>query len=878
MTISRHRPFSRLLDIRRLFGERRAIDEELAFHIANKTDELIAEGWAPEAAAIEAARRFGDRDRISVECRDIAHRRRRGEDLHALLDTAWQNVRLGLRQIRRSPTTSAAAIVSLVAGIGAATALYSVAHATLIRPLPFTDPDRLVRVLATNSELDDMQASAPDFIDWRAESTAFEDLAAIGYASLALTDREPPRRLDIAPVSASFFEILGHSPRLGRTFTEAEDRPAGDNDVAVLSHGLFTGAFGGDDDILGQVIDLDGRRLTVIGVMDEDFAFPEWADLWIPLAPDPMAQRDDHELDVIGRLASGMKIGGAQAELESIAATIAERHARSNAGWSARLISFEAWLIAPGFRRALFILLAAVGCLVALAAVNVANVLVARSLARGHELAMRAALGAGRGRLVGQLLTEGLLLALLGGAGGLIVAGLVVTLLNRLDPEWIPRVDTVALDGPVLLFALGLTVVTGLLFTILPALHATGRGLGRALAEGGRGQATEGRRLRGVLVAAEVGFATLLLVGGGLLFDSFTRLQRVDTGFETDGVLEVRLQLPGHRYGWGERGEVAAAIEAELARVPGVEAAGFTNVAPFGGFRPVNTLQVVGHETDSLLMSDWRAVSPRYFETLGIPILRGRAFTDADHGDAAPVTIVSRAMADALWPNGDAVGGQIDWGSPGGRPLTVVGIAGNVRDLELTEDRWTLYRPHRQLSWASISYLLRTERPADALGEEIRQAVWRFDPDLPVPSVEPLRGVVSDAMAGSTSTMALLIAFAAIALLLAASGIFGLTLFAVERRQRELGVRLALGASPRGLVAMLLGSGLRLAIAGATVGLGLAILASRYLSTLLYGTRPLEITVYAAVVGVLLAVTALASYLPARRAARLDPTSVLRAS
>ncbi len=901
MPITRLRPFKRLLDLRRRGAYRQAIDDELTFHIAEKTDALIARGWNPEQARAEAERAFGDAEAIRASCREIGQQRERSERRRGWIDEARQDVVFGLRQLRRSPSTTVAAILSLVLGIGAATALFSVAHATLIQPLPFRDADRLARLWTRNAETDDMQASSPDFLDWQAQATTIEDMAAAGFLALALTDREPPLRLNIAPVSASFFRLFGFEPALGRGFTAEEDRHGGPSDVAVLSHRLFVSRFQGDRSIVGRPLDLDGRRMTVVGVMPEDFAFPAWADLWIPLAPNPGAERDDHDLTVVARIAPGHSFEQAQAELDQIAAGIAAAHPRTNEGWGIRVSSLEHWLIGPRFARSMYVLLAAVGLLVLLAAVNVANLLIARGVARRHEISLRAALGAGRGRLMRQLLTEGLLLAIVGGVGGVVFAHGAVSLLHYFEPSWIPFLETVKVNGRVITFALVVTLATGILFATVPTRHTIGarqkagrgtRFATRSLARGGRSATGRGRSLRAALVAIEVAVATLLLIGAGLLFDTFLRLQQVDTGFRSAGVLLARIQLPTHRYSWQERGLTGAQLEEAVRAVPGVTAVGFTNASPFGAFRPTNSLRIVGRDQGEVFMSDWRAISPSYFDTLDIPVLEGRAFTDGDHGDAQPVTIISRAMADALWPDRSAapegagrpgaehhgaIGAQIDWGSPGGRPLTVIGVVDNVRDVDLTRDRWTLYRPHKQLSWAAFDLLVRSPRQGEAFEREIREAIWSIDPDLPVPTLQPLESSLRGATEGSRSTTALLLGFASISLILAASGLYGLTLFAVEQRHRELGIRLALGARPGSLVTMIVRGGARLAILGGVAGTIAALILARFLDALLYGTGGVDVSVYGWVLALLLTVTILACYLPARRAARLDPAITLRA-
>ncbi len=877
MPLFRHRPFRRLLGFRALRGTRRVIDDELAFHLEQTVAELTQEGRTLAEARAEAERRFGSVETVRDDCRTIAHRRARHDRIREAFDEIGQNLVYGLRQLRANPGVSTAAVLSLVVGVGAATTLFSVAQGTLFKPLPFLEPERLVRLWSTNPELSDMQASIPDFLDWQVRSTQLQTPAAIGFLSLALTDRTPALRLNIAPVSASFFPVLGVEPAIGRTFSEAEDLHGGPTDVAVLSHRLFVSRFAGNAEVVGQRLDLDGRGFTVVGVMPSDFSFPEWADLWVPLAPDPARERDDHELDVIARLEDGVGMAQAQAEMDGIAADLARNHPVSNDQLGVRITGFDDWLIGPAYARAVHILLGAVTLLVLLACANVANLLLARGLARRREISLRCALGAGRRRLVRQLLTEGALLAVIGGIGGVAVAWLAVLGLRALEPTWIPRLDDVRIDGSVLGFALLAVTATGCLFAVAPALQTTAGKLVPSLGDGGRVSSSSGTRLRGVLVGVEIGLATLLLIGAGLLLDTVARLQRVDTGFDPGQIAITRLQLPTHRYGWEQRGELAARLDAALRNLPGVEASGFSNVAPFGAFRPTNTLRVVGREDERFFSSDWRSISPSYFHTLGIPLLQGRAFATTDDGSHEPVTIINETMAQALWPDGDALDGLIDWGSPGGRPLRVVGVVGDVRDVDLTKDRWTLYRPHRQLSWAALDLLVKSALPLETIAPAIRQAVMTIDPNLAMPPIRLLEHRLSSAAARQRSTMMILVAFAVLALMLSASGIYGLTAFAVSRRQREMGIRLALGARPHGLIRALLVSGLRLASLGGLVGATAAAALTNLLGTLLYETAPIDARIYTLVLMILLGVTALASYLPARRTMRLDPAHTLRA-
>jgi putative ABC transport system permease protein len=765
-------------------------------------------------------------------------------------------------------------VLTLALGVGATTAIFSVVDAVILRPLPFSEPDLLVNLVETNPQTDDFSVSEPNYLDWRAANRSFTDMAAISYASLGLVGQGEPVKLHGAAVSASFFPLLDAQPLLGRFFIEEEDRPGAGARVAVLSHRLWQSRFGADPGVLGRSLRLEGRLYTVIGVMQPRFTFPDWAELWIPLAPGTNPDRGDHWLDVVARRKPDASLEQARADLDGVAARLAQQYPDSNKGWGVRIVPLHEALVGSQVTRALLALFGAVGLLLLMACVNVSNLLLARATVRGREMGLRSALGAGRARLMRQLLTESTLLAGLGAFAGLGVAHAALRLVRAFGPD-VPRLDEVALDGRVLAFTLGTALATGLLFGLAPALQTSRVDLHALLQLGGRAAMAAGRRLRDSLVVGELALAMMLLIGAGLMIGSFLRLQRVDPGFDPDGVLTVRLDLPSEEYPDERRRIFLPEVLRRIGALPGVRAAGATNAAPFGGFRPNNTFAVVGQEPQGdgeFLSADWRAVTPGFFRSMSIPLRRGRLFTEADREGSLAVIIISESMAESLWPGEDPVGRRIIWGAPDGDPWTIVGVVGDVRDMEIEKaPRHVIFLPWQQAPWPQMTLTIKAAGDVPGLPAAIRREIRALDGNLPIPEVQPLGRSVAGAVEGPRFRMFLFGAFAAAALALAVTGVYGVMTFAVAQRTREIGVRLALGARPWSVVGLVLRRGLVLTLLGIGLGWAGAFALTRFLASLLYGTVPTDAATFAAVALLLAGVATAAGYFPARRAAEIDP-------
>jgi predicted permease len=695
--------------------------------------------------------------------------------------------------------------------------------------------------------------------------------------TVSLVGTGEPERLDGAAATHTLFRALGVAPAVGRAFLPEESHPGSDARVALISYGLWQRRFGGDPRAVGRAVSLDGTPHEVVGVMPPGFDFPAQRDVWVPLAPAPTASRGDRRLGVVARLAPGVSVDGAAAGLRALAADLARQHPESNAGWGVTVASFEDWIVSPELRTRVLALLGAVGFLLLMACVNVASLMLARASARQRDITVRAALGAGRGRVARQLLTESLVLALGGAALGIALAVLAVPALRETAADSVPRLDGMRVDWRVLAFGVGAAVLTGLLFGAAPAVQSTRADL-HGLLRGGARVAAAGRA-RGALIVASVGMATLLLVGAGLIGGSFARLMGVDPGFRADGVLAASVELPSARYA-DEPRRVAfyGELTRRLAALPGVTAVGTTNVAPFSGGGTSIPFAVEGRAEapGTFPQADWRSVTPGYFATLGVRLRRGRLLEESDGPTAPRVLVVSERMAARVWPDEDPVGRRIR--VPGDTTAwTVVGVVGDIRDQSLEGDpRETMYLSYQQLPWPALWVLVRTAGAPSALADAVRREIWAVDDALPVSDVQPLAGMVSDAAAQPRLTLLVFAMFGGAALALATVGVYGVVAYGVAQQTRELGVRLALGARPARVVAGVVGRGLRLAAAGVALGVAAAYALSRYLTGILYGIEATHAATYAGVAAVLAAAAALASLVPAGAAARLDPVLALR--
>ncbi len=832
---------------------------------------------------------------------------------YEILDVLGGDLRYGARLLLKNPGFTAVAAVSLALGIGANTAIFSAVNSVLLRPLPYREPDRLVQVTQVVPWTRGFAVPPATFLDWKAQNHVFSDIAASSSRNLILTGEGEPQRVRVQNVSAGFFQMLGVEAEFGRTFLPEEDRPG--ETLVVLSHGLWK-RLGGDPAMVGRSIKLDGNPYSVIGVMPARFRFfasaTEDFHMWLPYAfhDEPVTEREVSRLRVVARLQPGISLQQAQAEMDTIARRLGHMYFKDSRiftpgpGPGVNITPLRESLVSQD-RASLLTLLAAVSLVLLIACANVANLLLARAAARQQEMAMRAALGAGRGRLVRQLLTEGLLLSALGGVLGLLLAWWGAGLLKGLDPGNIPRFDETGLDGRVLGFTLVASLAAAILFGLAPALRAT------------RPVVSAAPRLRvsssGLLLVGQVALSLVLLIGSGLMIHSFWRLQQAQLGFDPENVLTMRLAMPRNKIAeetgkdarggklWTLRETRLAFFEQVVEQVeslPGVLAAGATNNLPLAGGwgielkRGSAPLYFRGGHT--IRAGDLGAfhfgVTPKYFRTMGIALRQGRHFTAQDTEGAPGVVIVNEGLAKRYWPGKDPIGQRIrlyDGGADRERSLEVVGVIADIRQLGLrSETDLCLYVPFRQRARTYPDYhigfredmklAVRTTSDPLALASAIRGIVQKLDPDQPVENIATMEQLVTRSGGAMRSALWLLGVFAGVALLLSAVGIHGVVSYAVSRRTQEIGVRLALGAQPADVVRMIAGQGMLLAVAGVVLGLAAAVAATRVLASLLYRVKPTDAVTFTSAALFFLAVALISSYLPARRAARLDPVAALR--
>ncbi|HEV3469197.1 MAG TPA: ABC transporter permease [Pyrinomonadaceae bacterium] len=803
------------------------------------------------------------------------------------MGTFLKDIRYGARVLAKSPGFTLVAVFVTALGIGANTAIFSVVNAVLLRPLPYAHPERLVRMHGVNERrgVTSMSLSFPNFSDLRAQAGVFEALGAFTDTTSALTGDGPPEQVVGVQSSGDLFEVLGARAALGRTLARGDEQPGG-APVVVVSHGMWQRRYGGDPGLVGRTLTLDGKPRTVVGVLPADFQFlfvNEPVEFYVPLDPkgDMEVQRGAGWLEVVGRLREGTTLEQAGAEVRAVSARIAEANPQENTNLSFRLAGAHEEMVGS-LRPTLFVLLGAVGFVLLIACANVANLLLARASRRGRELAIRVALGAGRGRVVRQLLTESLLLSTLGGVAGLLFAMWGVALISAFVPSDVPRFAETGLDPSVLAFTLVASVLTGLIFGLAPALQASRVDLNEALKEGGRGSTEGGKgRVRAALVIAEVAVSLVLLVGAGLLIKSFIRLRATDPGLDPRGVLTASVSLPAARY--PEDAQVISFYERALERLsalPGVEAAAGIMPLPLSESGMSTSFAVVGRPDPgpgARPSSAARVVTPGYLRAMGVPLLRGRDFTEQDSADAPKVLLVNEELARQHFPGEDPVGKRLRIGlnDINGE---IVGVVGSVRHRRLsTAAGPEYYVPLRQVPFSSLSLVVRAGRGDPArLGAAVRAAVQEVDRELPVYRVRTMESLVAESVARQRFSMTLLVAFAALALVLAAVGVFSVMSFLVAQRTHEIGIRMALGAEARDILRMVVGGGMTLAIAGVSLGLLAAFGLTRLMSSLLYEVSASDPFVFGGVALLLSAVALAACLLPALRAARVDPMEALR--
>ncbi|HSS19134.1 MAG TPA: ABC transporter permease [Pyrinomonadaceae bacterium] len=804
------------------------------------------------------------------------------------MDTLSKDVRYGVRSLLKRPAFTVVAIITLALGIGANTAIFSTVNALLLKPLPFPDQDRIVALWENvpSRGVERNECAVANYLDWKAQSKSFEQLGIYSWWSTNLTGAETPERVQGFQVTANFFDIVGVRPVLGRNFAPDENEPGKDR-VALLTYSLWQRRFAGDPDIVNKVVATNGIQRIVVGVLPPDFNYPKGAEIYSPLAltPELSKSRQSHSFLGIGRLKTGVTLASAQAELDTIAAPLQKQYPETNTGRGVKIYPILQDTVRM-YATAIWVLMGAVGFVLLIGCANVANLMLARAAGRQREMALRAALGASRFRIVRQLLTESVILGIAGGAIGLLVARWSIDLLRTANPgeaaRFAPGWNHLGVDPTVLGFAILLSVLSGVLFGLAPAWQLSNPDLNSALKEGGHQASAGTHRLRGLLVAAEVALSLMLLVSAGLLIRSFLQLVKSDSGFNSESLLTMNLVLPRAKY--KEDAQRVAFYQELVNRVqqlPGVSSAATVNYLPLGGSNSSTSFLIEGTPEPppgQQFDGRYRVCSPGYFQTMGIPVLKGRAFTDQDRAGAQPVIIVNETLARMYWPTTDPIGKRMRFtGPPAENPwMQVVGVVKDVKhelNLPITPD---YYLPHAQDGWSSMVLVAKTRVEPEAMAAPIRQALWSLDKDQPVFDVHTMQEVRAISLALYSFSSVTLSIFAGVALLLAAIGIYGVMAFAVTQRTREIGIRMALGARAGDVLKLIVRNGMTMALIGVVAGLAGAFGLTRLLESLLFGVTPTDSITFVVVTATLLFVALLACYIPARRATRVDPLVALR--
>jgi putative ABC transport system permease protein len=864
----------------------REMDAELRFHMEAYAEDLVRGGVAREEAMRRARLEFGGVERAKEECREA-----RGA---LFLETFAQDVRYGLRTLRKSPGFTAVAVLTLTLGIGANTAIYSLVSAVLLHPLPFRDPGKLVWVWCTRVDRDKAFASIPNFYNYRDQNQVLDGLAAFGFWNPNLTGVGKPERLQGIRISAGVFDLLGTSALKGRTLLPEDDNPAGEK-VVVLGYGLWQ-RLGGDDAPIGKTLNLNDESYTVVGVLPRNFLFPiTAAQLAIPLRPegDPRRfDRGDRFLRLLGRLKPGIDQSAAQAQMSTIAVELSHEYPKTNAkDTGVKLVPLQQE-ITGNFRLALLVLLGAVGLVLLIVCSNLANLLLSRATARRREIAIRIALGGARARLIRQLLTENMLLAGIGSVLGVTLAIWSIPALLALTPLELPRSGEIHLDGGVLAFALMVSVLAGLLFGLGPAIRATRTDMNEELKAGGRGSSAgaQRNRLRELLVVAEVALSLVLLIGAGLFLKSFARIQAVEAGFDPKQLLTVRISLPKGAYrSTADLTVFYRKLRANLLRLPGVQDVGAVSALPLTGTWASTEFMVEGHPPASptdVPSAQYRFVTPGYFAAMRIPLLQGRELNEGDTAEARKVAVVSHTLALRFFADGIPIGAHIvvDNGKPNPPLIEIVGVVGDVKHLSLdaapTAD---IYIPIEQMpeGWVvyvtnNMHWVARCVSDPLTLAPSVGREIENLDGNIATSHLWTMQQVLAMSVAQQRFNMLLLSIFAVAALVLAALGVYGVMSYSVTQRTHEIGVRLALGARPRSVLMLIVGRGLALTVGGVGCGLVAAFGVTRLTGSLLYKVEPTDFFTFLVVSLLLVIVALLASYIPARRAMRVDPIVALR--
>jgi putative ABC transport system permease protein len=878
----------RLCALFRRYSMETQLDEELRAHIVQQAEKYIQAGMPPEDATRRAKLEFGGVEQVKEECRDSWGVR--------FIEELGQDLRFGLRQLRRNSGFTVVAVLTLALGIGANTAIFSVVNTVLLQPLPYRNPARLVKIgeTAQNRGAENpITVSAPDFVEWRDSNHSFEDMAAIMPGNFDVAGADISGKIHGAYATPNFFSMLGVTPLLGRLFLP-EQGQMGRNFVLILSYSVWQQRFGSDSHIIGKGVSLNGQNYKVIGVLPQSFAFT-WGysgrntqrfEIWtpLPITPDILSDREFHPFFVVGRLKPGVSLAHARVEMNTIAARIAKQYPETNRSMGVQVISLHDQVV-RSVRPALLILLGAVVLVLLIACVNTANLLFGRSIQRSKEMSLRMAIGASRLRLFRQLLTESLLLAGLGGCFGFLLGVWGTHLLVSIIPPDVPRIATVGMNRSVVMFTVAITLLTAIIFGLSPALASSKVELTAYLKEGfGNLASGAGSRMaRRILVVSEMALALVLLLGAGLLIKSFWHLVNSDLGFSPNNLLTMKLTPVGQKYSTpGQVRFFAREVVDQVKTLPGVRGVAITSRLPLSGGFVVRAQYAAG--ANSLVAGkgeaegDYASVSDGYFHVMGIPVLQGRSFAEEDTANSPSAVIVNRAMANQLWSGKDPIGRQLTVSTPeGAATRTVVGIVGSVRSQSLEAAPGPeMYVPYSQDPSASMYVAIRTASSPGALASAVSRRIFRLDKNLPVENMMTMEQVLASPTVLPRFYTSVLGLFAALALILAAVGIYGVMSHVVAQQTHEIGVRMALGADSKDVLKLILGKGLMMTIIGVSIGIGGALGLSRFLSSLLYGVKPTDPLTFIAVSLILIVVALLASYIPARRAARVDPMVALR--
>ncbi|HEX5412739.1 MAG TPA: ABC transporter permease [Terriglobia bacterium] len=870
--------FTGLFDKERL--EQR-LDEDVRAHLDMLTEENLRKGMSPEDARYAARREFGNVASVKEECRDRWSIR--------IIEELAQDLRYGLRQLRHNPGFTAVAIVTLALGIGANTAVFTLVNSVLLQPLPYRNPSKLVAVYQSPPAksfpgIKTFAIAPANYLDWQRRNRAFTSMAIYHFAALNLTGTEHPEALKAARISADFFKVLGVEPWIGRNFSPEEEQ-SGHAAEVILGTDFWHAHFGTDRNIIGQKLTFDGRPYTIIGIMPPNFRSPSWAKVWIPLGwtAAERAVRGNHTYLAIARLKPGVGIASAQAEMNTISSRLAEQYPDDDSGWGAVLVPLHEDLVGE-VQPTLLILLGAVALVLLIACANIGNLVLERSLGRRKEMAVRTALGASRSRVLRQVLSETALLGLAGGVLGLLFAYFSVALFTHYPALHLPRASEIRLDGWVLAFTLSVSILTGILSGLAAGLHATRVDLNKALKAGlGRTDSYSGHgRTRRALVISEIALSLMLLAGAGLLIRTLWSLRSTSPGFDPSDLLTFSLVMPQSKYSTPSRKwQLVHEVGQRLAALPGVLSVGGANTLPLTGGeshwpiaiegRPAGTASEQPEVTTSL-------VTAAYLQTLRVPLLTGRFLTDSDRAGTQPVIVISQAMAKRFWPGENPLGKHLTTVFAPGMSFEVVGVVGNIRISSLADETpvEAMYIPILQFPDFAMSFAVRTSVPPLGMVPAVARAVHQIDPDQPLGDVMTMSQIMNDSLARRRFSMMLLAAFAGLAVILAAIGIFGIIAHSVSRRTHELGIRMALGAEKNDVLRMVVGQGLKLALIGVAVGIAGALALTRFLSSLLYGVKATDPLTFIAVSLIMIAVALAACYIPARRAAKVDPMVALR--